>query len=145
MNNRFEKEGRGNLIHRALADESWSAFDARLRSDARQAFSAAKRRRRLGYLTAQAAAILLTACVLTWTLASHPRRSTATALAAAAIAEEPSASLANVITEQQMLAMFPPGSCLVAEINGEKQLVFLDPTLAREGYPLQPPGVSPHN
>ena len=30
------------------------------------------------------------------------------------------------ITEEQMLKMFPAGSCLVAEVNGQKQLVFLD-------------------
>src|SRR5256885_2898301 len=110
MNSRFEREGPGSLVHRVLADESWSAFDSQLRRDALKAFSAAKRRRRIGYLTAQAAAICLTAGVLIWTLASHPRRSAPAALAAARNADKPSASLANIITEQQMLAMFPPGS-----------------------------------
>jgi len=40
-----------------------------------------------------------------------------------------------VISEQQMLAMFPPGSCLLAEIDGKKRLVFLDQKLATEGFP----------
>jgi hypothetical protein len=50
----------------------------------------------------------------------------------------------KIITEEQMLAIFPAGSCLLAEINGEKQLVFLDPKVASEGFPL-PQVFSQHN
>ena len=139
MNNRFKREGQGNLVRRVLADESWSAFDSQLRQAALQVFSAAKRRRHFVLLTAQAAAIFLAAGVITLALTHHPQPLSSPALVAASNAQKPSASLANVITEQQMLAMFPPGSCLVAEINGEKQLVFLDPKLARDGVPLQAP------
>jgi hypothetical protein len=38
------------------------------------------------------------------------------------------------ISEEEMLAMFPPGSCLVAEVNGQKMLVFFDAKKAEEGF-----------
>jgi hypothetical protein len=44
------------------------------------------------------------------------------------------AAKAQFISEEEMLAMFPPGSCVVAEINGQKELVFFDATKAREGF-----------
>src|SRR5437764_47386 len=73
MNSHFDKDGKGNLAQRVLADESWSAFDSQLRKDALQAFSTANRRRRRGYLAAQSAAIFLAAGVAAWTLRPHPR------------------------------------------------------------------------
>jgi len=38
------------------------------------------------------------------------------------------------ISEEEMLALFPPGSCVVAEVNGQKELVFFDAIKAREGF-----------
>ena len=32
--------------------------------------------------------------------------------------------------------MFPPGSCVVAEVNGQKELVFFDAKKAEEGFAL---------
>jgi len=143
MNNHFKNEEHGNLIHRALADEGWTAFDTQLRKDALRSFTASKRRRRIAFVATQAAAILFLAGALTWGLAHSPRPLPAPESAIAANTEKASPSFPNLITEEQMLAMFPPGSCVLAEINGEKQLVFLDAKMARDGFPLEPPGVSP--
>lgn len=33
------------------------------------------------------------------------------------------------LTDEQLLAVFPPGSCFIAEVNGKKTLVFHDPAL----------------
>jgi hypothetical protein len=38
----------------------------------------------------------------------------------------------QIINEQQLLACFPPGSCTIAEVNGEKMLIFLDPALEKQ-------------
>jgi hypothetical protein len=46
---------------------------------------------------------------------------------------------ARCITEAQMLAMFPKGSCAIAEIDGKRQVVFLDPAIETEGAPYPPP------
>jgi hypothetical protein len=36
-----------------------------------------------------------------------------------------------------MLAMFPPGSCIVAEVDGQRRLIFLDPKIAAEGVEVR--------
>src|SRR5439155_17575301 len=38
----------------------------------------------------------------------------------------------ETISDEQLVATFPPGSCFLAEINGEKVLVFTDPKLQAE-------------
>jgi hypothetical protein len=145
MNNQLDDEGQGKLIHRVLTDDNWDAFDAQLRNDALQTFAAAKRRRRFAYLTAQVAAILVLAGGLTAILLHHPQPAPSSGSAMAAEVEKDAAALPNTISEEQMLAMFPRGSCLIAEINGEKQLVFLDPKMGTEGFPLQAQPISAHN
>jgi hypothetical protein len=35
------------------------------------------------------------------------------------------------LTDQELLAAFPKGSCFIAEVDGKKELVFLDPQLAK--------------
>src|SRR5580765_8459721 len=145
MNHHSDNEGQGKLIHRALADENWTAFDAQLRNRALQTFAGAKRRRHFAFLTAQAAAILVVAGALARVLPHHSRPMPASQSALAADVERVDSSLPNTITEEQMLAMFPRGSCLVAEINGQRQLVFLDPQAAREGFPIQAQPPSAHN
>src|ERR1043166_6653743 len=136
MNNQSEDKGQGKLINRALADENWNAFDGQLRKDALQRFAAANRRRGFGFLTAQAAAILVGAGTLTVILFHHSQPMPASRSSLSADVQKADPSLPNAITEEQMLAMIPRGSCLVAEINGQKQLVFLDPQVANEGFPL---------
>jgi hypothetical protein len=145
MNNHSNNEGHPKLIHRALADENWTAFDAQLRDRALQTFAGAKRRRHFAFLTAQAAAILVVVGALALVLAHHSRPMPASESTLAADVERAGSSLPNTITEEQMLAMFPRGSCLVAEINGQRRLVFLDPRAASEGFPIQAQPRSAHN
>lgn len=38
----------------------------------------------------------------------------------------------ETITTDQLIAAFPPGSCFLAELNGETILVFPDPALRKE-------------
>jgi hypothetical protein len=48
------------------------------------------------------------------------------------------AKLPEYITEEQMLALFPKGSCTIAEIDGQTQLIFFDRKIEEEGAPYQP-------
>src|SRR5947209_3715385 len=122
MNNHSKGKGQGKLVHRALADENWNAFELQLRKDALQTFASANRRRHLVFLTVQVAAILVVAGALTrgFSHAFQPMPASKSVIVAEVQKLEP--PLPNTITEEQMLAMFPRGSCLVAEINGQKQL-----------------------
>jgi hypothetical protein len=35
------------------------------------------------------------------------------------------------LTDEELVAAFPKGSCFIAEVDGKKELVFLDPKVQR--------------
>ena len=40
----------------------------------------------------------------------------------------------EIITDEQLVAAFPPGSCYIAEVNGQKQLFFRDPKVKEQFF-----------
>jgi hypothetical protein len=40
----------------------------------------------------------------------------------------------EMITDEQLIAAFPPGSCYIAEVNGQKQLFFRDPKVKEQFF-----------
>jgi hypothetical protein len=122
------------LLNAVLADEAWQALNSSLKRQALAAIGAHRRRQRLRLWTGGAAcAALLLIGVGSWLRPTAP--------GSAPIAQtsgQPAASRTEVqfISEEEMLAMFPPGSCVVAEINGRKELVFFDAKKAEEGFAL---------
>ena len=125
------------MVNAALADGGWHSYEARLQNSALAAFSKAARRRRFFRSVAQVSSVFIVLAAAVW-LSRAPRsvRSSQT-LAAAGGQSLPAETLAHTITEQEMLAMFPAGSCALAEINGQKQLVFFDERIAREGVSVK--------
>jgi len=120
------------LLDAVLIDEEWQALNCALKSDALAAVGAGRRRRRLRLAIAQvtSAALLLLAAVC-WLRSPDPSRRPATGVAG----QSAWSGASDVfISEEQMLAMFPPGSCVVAEVNGEKELIFFDAEKANEGF-----------
>ena len=135
MNNLNDPTESNGLIDRAITDETWSDFDSRLRDRALHSFTTAKRRRRARRLAMQICAVLMLAAAAAF-VSFRKNPSSKTEVVSNLSRPAASAAARSVITEQQMLEMFPPGSCLLAEVNGEKQLVFLDPKLASKGFPI---------
>ena len=45
--------------------------------------------------------------------------------------EPPPNQALPMLTDEELLSFFPPGSCVVAEIDGIPQLIFLDPEMER--------------
>jgi hypothetical protein len=135
MNNRFDPPDERVLINSALSDETWCAFDARLRDEALGRFESAKRRRRVGKLVMRFGALLILATAAVFITIRPTAPSVVKSVWSASQPALPAAP-ESVISEQQMLDMFPPGSCLLAEIDGKKQLVFLDQKIAKEGFPI---------
>ncbi len=136
MNNRSDRSENHALIDGALADEAWSAFDSRLRHDALCSFAAAKNRRRTQSLALRICALLLLPIAVIFLTLRSDSTSKLTSVSNNNPLNPPPAAPRSVVSEQEMLAMFPPGSCLIAEINGQRQLVFLDPKLADKGFPI---------
>jgi hypothetical protein len=129
-----EPKERAALLEGVLADEDWQALNLALKQDALAVLGARKRQRRWFGQAATLGAIALGFAVVVWSsrrpgqdmvLKPGPSSSAATA-----------GPMAQFISEQEMLALFPAGSCVLAEIDGKKQLVFFDPQEAKHGFEL---------
>jgi hypothetical protein len=118
------------LVDTALSDEGWDVCRTRLQTEGLAALRA-KRRYRNSLKWVGQLAILCVLCVVAWRAINGPRTlSEPQAHVNSIVSNPPEAGVhpgnADLyITEDQMLAMFPKGSCVMAEVNGEKQLVFL--------------------
>jgi hypothetical protein len=120
------------LLNAVLADEDWQELNLSLKHEALAAIGAQRRRRYLRRWTGRVAcAALLLAGAGWWWRPTAPDPAPV-----ARISGQPASPGAGVqfISEEEMLAMFPPGSCVVAEVNGEKELVFFDAKKAEEGF-----------
>ncbi len=118
-----------------LRDEPWQAADALLRARALAAFSRRQRQRRWTRLAAGLLALSALAIALRW---SRPGSITAPPLAANPTHAPAPPVRPGYLTDAQLLALFPKGSCILVEVDGHKQIIFFDPKLeqrylAREG------------
>ena len=103
------------------------------------ALCATNRKRRFRLWLGQAACTAALFAAVVWWLDLLPQPSRPGQTNAAAARQKPETPRASVtathfISEQEMLALFPAGSCVVAEINGQKEFVILDPQIAEEGF-----------
>jgi hypothetical protein len=126
------------LANLALADESWESYHAQLRIEGLVALRRAKRFRNCRDLGAKFSALVIVIAAAWWSLsprnANSPGRGISQQLPGEANPSVASAyNSAQYITEEQMLAMFPKGSCVLAELNGRKELVMLDDGGRRRG------------
>jgi hypothetical protein len=120
------------LLNAVLSDDDWRALNCSLKREALAAIGVARRRRRFMVWMGQAAcaAALLTG-VGWW---SRPVDPVSVPVVKTSAKPAPARTHKQFISEEEMLAMFPPGSCLVAEVNGQKTLVFFDAKKAEEGF-----------
>ena len=116
------------LLEAVLADTEWLAARAAGRMQALATFAAAQRSRRLARWGTVLLATFVIAVGAAWLNHSPVPRP-----AAARTTAPPAARAATqdaYLTDEQLVASFPPGSCFVAEVDGQPRLVFLDPRLA---------------
>jgi len=117
------------LLDAMLCDESWQAASAAFKAEALRTYRVGQRNRRLtrwaGSVAGLAAAIVLAGHWLGWRPAA-PRPVT---LAHAIVPKI--APPARHLTDAELVASFPKGSCFIAEVDGKKELVFFDPKVER--------------
>jgi len=132
MKNEREPNEIHGLLNAVLADDDWRALNSSLKNEALAAIGAARRRRRLLFRMGQAAcaAALLIGAGRWWLPPTPGHGPVATRSGQPA---SPGTGK-QFISEEEMLAMFPAGSCVVAEVNGRKTLVFFDAKKADEGF-----------
>jgi len=112
-----------------LHDESWQTASAGFKAEALRTFRARQRVRRLTRWVGSVAVLAaVTAGVVHWSgRPTEPPRQVAMAHADLPKAPEKSRRL----TDAELVAAFPKGSCFIAEVDGKKELIFLDPTVER--------------
>lgn len=115
-----------------LADDDWHTLNCSLKREALAAIGAARQRRCLLLWMGQAACAALLLVGAGWWLRPPTRGDVPVAATSGQL--PPPHTEEHFISEKEMLAMFPAGSCVVAEVNGQKTLVFFDAKKAAEGF-----------
>lgn len=120
------------LLDGLLADDDWHALNAATRERALGALRARRRQRAL--LTWGGSGVAGCALALALMNFFPPTDGSAPTAAAPVPRSGP-----IYITEEQLMAYFPPGSCTIAEIDGERRLIILDPDIAANGVAFNGP------
>jgi hypothetical protein len=112
-----------------LRDETWQAASAAFKAEALRTFRIRQRVRRLTRWAGSVAALaVVLAGVVHWVSRPPPTpRRVMVALTQAPKAPDKPRHL----TDQDLVAAFPKGSCFIAEVDGRKELVFFDPEVER--------------
>jgi hypothetical protein len=114
------------LLEAVLRDDSWQTANAAAKARALAAFQTRQRLRRLTRWCGGLAALALMAAATYWMIGPAGQTPQRLALNAP---EPPSL---KYLTDQELLALFPPGSCFLAEVDGQKKLIFFDPKVEHE-------------
>ena len=117
------------LLDAMLQDENWQTASAAFKAEALRTFSVRQRVRRLKRWAGSVAALAaMMAGVVYWfgPPAAAPRQITMAQTEVPKAPDKP-----RRLTDKELVAAFPQGSCFIAEVDGKKELVFLDPELER--------------
>lgn len=120
------------LLNTALAGDDWHTLNAGLKHRTLRAF----RRRRLLRTSVRAtlaSAALIAFIGYAWRVQHPPMPPLTAALPQAPAPVQPAPGIPQ-LTDAQMLALFPKGSCAIAEIDGQKRLIFFDQKQADQGF-----------
>ena len=132
MKNVRESNESDVLLNAVLADDGWHALNCSLKREALAVLGAEMGRRRVRLWTGRVACVAVLLGGVCWWL----RPSAPSSAQLAQTPGQPAYTGVQFIGEEEMLHMFPPGSCVIAEVNGQKELVFFDTKKAEEGFVL---------
>ena len=127
-----DPENEDALLEAVLRDEGWQAANTAGKSAALRVFQARQRVRRLARWGGGAAALAVVAvCAAHWL--SGPVAESSGRLAVIHPKNPPAQpEKSKYLTDGELIALFPPGSCFLAEVDGRKKLVFFDPQVERQ-------------
>ena len=119
------------LLEAVLRDDSWQAANAASKAEALGVFQARQRVRRWTRRGGGLAALaVVVACAAHWLAGPSAPPPQLLVVNPPAPPVQPEKSL--YLTDAELLALFPEGSCFLAEVDGKKKLVFFDPKVERE-------------
>jgi hypothetical protein len=107
--------------------EEFASHDKALREEALSAFRSHHRTRKMVRAIA-----LVVGVVALGVVSSRFRPSDAPFLAHTPIAVEPKRATPSPLSDEELLKLFPQGTCWIAEVDGRKVLMFADEKIERE-------------
>jgi hypothetical protein len=121
------------LLEAVLCDEDWQAAHAAGKAAALLTFQSRQRVRRITREVGGLAVLALLAVgVAHWRPADVAAVRPPVQIAAVLSASPPKPTNVKNLSDEQLLALFPSGSCFLAEVDGKKTLVFFDPNVRRK-------------
>jgi hypothetical protein len=117
------------LLDAMLQDENWQTASAAFKAEALRTFRV---RQRIRWLTRWAGSVAVLAAVIAGAAHWFGPRATAPRPIMVAHIEVPKApDQPRHLTDAELVAAFPRGSCFIAEVDGQKELIFFNPDLKR--------------
>jgi len=117
------------LLNAILCDDTWQAVSTAFKAEALRTYRIQQRVRRLTRWAGGVAAVAaVVAGVAHWS-GWPPKATRQITVAPTQIARSP--DKVRRLTDAELVAAFPKGSCFVAEVDGHKELIFFDPKVAR--------------
>ncbi len=129
MNTSFDPQRGDRVLEAVLRDGQWRLADAELKRKALGAFQARQRLRQMTRWTACAAVLAVFGYAL------HQPARAPTAHRQDVVKASPTLGQVQsqlLLTDRELLASFPRGSCFMAEVNGHRELVFVDSEVERK-------------
>jgi hypothetical protein len=125
MRTNIDPEEGDTLLDAVLGDEGWQDASTTFKQQALETFHAHQRMRALTRWAGSVAVLAaVVACGIHWL--RMPATPQHRVMVASAIVPNP-APEPRRLTDAELVASFPKGSCFIAEIDGKKQLIFVDP------------------
>jgi hypothetical protein len=135
------------LLDAVLRDDAWASLNAATKAAALRELAAQNRRQHWAWLSAAAGLAACLAAATFWPTSPLPSPQLAARTPPIQLQTQnpkletsSSAPTDNIrhISEAEMLALFPKGSCVIATINNQEQLVFFDHEIEAHGAPYHP-------
>ncbi|MCU0784844.1 MAG: hypothetical protein MUF81_12540 [Verrucomicrobia bacterium] len=124
------------LLDAVLGDEQWQTTSASARRAASAHLRSRRRQRRIGQWTVGVLAATGLVAGSLWL----PRPGGKPAVRVASLQNAPAPTTqSKTLTGEELVALFPKGSCVIAEINGRKELVFFNKDIEANGVFVQNP------
>jgi hypothetical protein len=132
--NKNESKNDAALMNAVLADDDWQALSSELHRQGMASLRTQRTRRRLrqsatlciGLMTVSITALL----IRTW----WQRIPAPTPGVAEMQKVKP---VVRAYSDDELLALFPRGSCVIAEVNGERRIILLKPEPARHSFAVK--------
>ena len=129
-----DSDNNEDLLDAVLGDDQWQATSEATRRAVSDSLRSRRRQRRIGQWTS---GVVAAACLVAGVLSLvRPGGKTAAPVAAIQNVPVPSAK-SKTLSREELVALFPKGSCIIAEINGRTKLVFFDKEIETRGFTVR--------